>query len=45
MQEVLYKMSVEVDKSYEGLDFSHIFGSRPVLDTCNLNQIHLYTAF
>src|SRR5882724_6173341 len=38
-------MSVEIDESYKGLDFSHISGCQPVLDACNLNWVHLYVAF
>ena len=43
MQEISDEALVEIDKSHEWLDFSHIFGGRPVSDAGNLDWVHLYT--
>jgi len=38
--EVLNKPSVEVHEAQEGLDIRLVFWSRPLLDFCDLDQIH-----
>ena len=38
--EVLNKPSVEVHEAKEGLDIRLVFWSRPLLDFCDLDQIH-----
>ena len=45
MQEISYETSVEVDKPYKLLDFSHILGGWPVLDTSDFDWVHLYMTF
>jgi len=45
MGEVRNKPPVEVDKAHEGLDLSHIFWGWPLIDSRNLDGVHLYMAF
>jgi len=45
MQEILDETLVEVDKPYKWLDLGHVLGGRPVSDTSNFDQVHLYMPF
>jgi len=38
-------MSVEFNKPHEWLDFGHVPGGQPVLDTSDLGWVHLYVTF
>ena len=38
-------MSVEIDKPYIWLDFSHVLGGWQVSDTIDFDQVHLYMTF
>ena len=40
-----HKMLVEVNESYKQLDFGHIPRHWPVLDTSDLDWVHLYVTF
>jgi len=41
----LHEALAEVDKSHEGLDFSHISQGWPIKNTSHLNGVHFYATF
>ena len=40
-QEVLDKVTVEVNEAYESLHISPVLQGRPIVDSSNLNRVHL----
>src|SRR5882724_10186450 len=45
MLEILDETLVDVGKSHEGLDFSHIYWGQPVMNTSHLDGVHFYMTF